>query len=54
MRVEVDSNKSSKDTTIPLQPGMSITSEVKTGDRRIISFFLDPLIAGLDGSLKTR
>ena len=54
MRVAIDSNKSSKETTIPLQPGMSITSEVKTGDRRIISFFLDPLIAGLDSSLKAR
>lgn len=54
IRVSVDDDVSSKDKAIPLQPGMSVTSEIKTGDRRIISFFLDPLIAGLDSGLKAR
>ncbi len=54
LRVAIKSDKSSKDKTIPLQPGMSVNAEIKTGNRRIISFFLDPLIAGLDNSLKAR
>ncbi len=52
--VTIDGDKSSKDQEIKLLPGMSVTSEIKTGKRRIISFFLDPLIAGLEDSFKVR
>jgi HlyD family type I secretion membrane fusion protein len=54
VRVKIKSNESSKERAIPLQSGMSVTSEIKTGDRRIISFFLDPLFGGLDESFKVR
>jgi hemolysin D len=54
LKVHIKSTTSSKDQTIALQSGMSVTSEIKTDDRRIISFFLDPLIKGLDTSLKSR
>lgn len=34
--------------------GMECTAEVKVGDRRIIDFFLEPLMEHFDGSLKIR
>lgn len=54
MKIAIKSTKSSKDRDIDLLSGMSVTSEIKTGDRRIISFFLDPLIAGTEDSFKVR
>lgn len=39
---------------IILSPGMSLTAEVKTGRRRIIEFFLSPLIKYADESLTLR
>jgi hemolysin D len=30
--------------TVKLTPGMSVVSEIKTGQRRIIEFFLSPLL----------
>ena len=38
----------------PLRPGMSITAEVKTGERRVIDFFLDPFLRTRDESLNVR
>lgn len=37
-----------------ITPGMEVTAEIQTGKRRIISFFLEPLIKYLDESLKLR
>ncbi len=38
----------------PVSPGMTVSVEVKTGKRRIIEFFLSPLIKYMDESLKVR
>jgi len=37
-----------------LLPGMSVSAEITTGQRRIIEFFLDPLMTKADESLKVR
>jgi len=29
---------------VPLAPGMAVTAEIKTGQRRVIEFFLAPLL----------
>jgi hemolysin D len=40
-----------KDKDVPLAPGMAVTAEIKTGERRVIGFFIvdyshcDPLTA---------
>ncbi len=39
---------------IRLIPGMSVRIEIKTGQRRIIDYFLHPLIKGLEESLRER
>lgn len=54
MKVEVNATKTSKDTMIKIEPGMSVTAEVTTGKRRIIEFFLDPLMTYTDTSLEVR
>jgi hypothetical protein len=36
---------------IPILPGMAVTAEIKTGQRRVIEFFLSPLIKHVDESL---
>jgi hemolysin D len=53
-RVSIDTNKTSKDNSIQVIPGMTVTSEITTGQRKIIEFFLDPLITHVDESLKVR
>lgn len=40
--------------TIRLAPGMAVTAEVKTGRRRVIEFFLDPLMRHTAESLRER
>jgi hemolysin D len=35
-------------------PGMTVTAEIKTGTRRIIEFFFEPIIKYTDESLKLR
>ncbi|MHA7685911.1 HlyD family type I secretion periplasmic adaptor subunit [Cupriavidus sp. PET2-C1] len=40
--------------SVRLSPGMSVTAEVKTGERRIIEFFLSPLLIKKAESLKER
>lgn len=47
--IEVD-----KKQNIHISPGMQVTSEIKTGKRKIIEFFLDPLIKYAEESLKLR
>lgn len=54
MKVALDNNRTSKDATIKVEPGMSVITEITTGQRRIIEFFLDPLIAHTDTSLEVR
>jgi len=39
---------------VTLTPGMAVTVEVKTGQRRIIEYFLSPLITYTKGSLRER
>lgn len=39
---------------IRISPGMATTAEIKTGKRRIIEFFLDPLVKYAEESLKLR
>jgi HlyD family secretion protein len=37
-----------------LLPGMAVQAEIQTGKRSIISYFLYPLIRGLDESIRER
>lgn len=39
---------------VSLMPGMAVTAEVKTGDRRIIEFFLAPLMKAKQESIRER
>jgi hemolysin D len=39
---------------IRLTPGMSVVAEVKTGDRRVIEYFLSPLLKLKDEALRER
>lgn len=39
---------------VPLAPGMNVTVEVKTGDRRIIEFLISPLLRYQDEALRER
>ncbi|MBY0346424.1 MAG: hemolysin secretion D, plasmid domain protein [Neisseriaceae bacterium] len=41
-------------TTVSLSPGMSVSVEVKTGKRRVIEYFLSPLIQYTKESLRER
>lgn len=54
MKVVINNEKTSKDNTIKVEPGMSVTAEITTGKRRIIEFFLDPLMTHTDTSLEVR
>jgi hemolysin D len=40
--------------SIPLTPGMGVSVEIKTGKRRVIEYFLSPLMEHADESLKER
>ncbi|MFC4893079.1 hypothetical protein ACFPDQ_08460 [Pseudofrancisella aestuarii] len=35
-------------------PGVAVVAEVKTGTRRVIDFFTEPLTRGIDNSLRER
>ncbi|TWG49605.1 MULTISPECIES: HlyD family type I secretion periplasmic adaptor subunit [unclassified Aminobacter] len=52
--VEVDSSllKSPGGDAPVLLPGMTVTTEIKVGQRSVISYFLYPLIKGLDESIR--
>ncbi len=54
IKIEIATDKTSKDQTIKIAPGMSVTAEITTGQRRIIEFFLDPLMTHTDASLEVR
>lgn len=51
MQLELkDNNLKAADKPIELKPGMAVTAELQTGQRRIIEFFLSPLLkAGSEG-----
>ena len=53
-KIKLTGDTSSKQTQLNLLPGMSVSAEITTGQRRIIEFFLDPLMTHVDGSLKVR
>ncbi|MGY0216078.1 HlyD family type I secretion periplasmic adaptor subunit [Endozoicomonadaceae bacterium StTr2] len=55
MRVTMDQKQILvNDRWVPLQPGMTLSAEVKTGKRRLIEFFLAPFLRYQDESLKER
>lgn len=54
MKVEINGGKTSKNNIINVAPGMSTTAEITTRKRRIIEFFLDPLMTHTDTSLEVR
>jgi hypothetical protein len=39
---------------VHLAPGMAVTAEIKTGERRVIQFFLSPVLKGLRESARER
>lgn len=53
-KIKLNDEKSSKQNQLKLLPGMSVSAEITTGQRRIIEFFLDPLMTRADESLKVR
>lgn len=53
-KIKLNNDKSSKQNQLKLLPGMNVSAEITTGKRRIIEFFLDPLITKADESLKVR
>ena len=53
-KIKLNDDKSSKQNQLKLLPGMSVSAEITTGQRRIIEFFLDPLMTKSDESLKVR
>jgi hemolysin D len=40
--------------TVNLTPGMAVTVEIKTGKRRVVEYFLSPLMQYGDESLRER
>ena len=42
------------DKSVPLSPGMTVTVEVKVGQRRLIEFLLSPLIRGIKETARER
>lgn len=53
-KIKLNDDKSSRQNQLKLLPGMSVSAEITTGQRRIIEFFLDPLMTKADESLKVR
>jgi len=53
-KIKLNDEKSSKQNQLKLLPGMSVSAEITTGQRRIIEFFLDPLMTKADESLKVK
>ncbi len=54
MKIEINGNETSKNNIIKIEPGLSVATEITTGKRRIIEFFLDPLMTYTDTSLEVR
>lgn len=43
-----------EEKTVNLTPGMAVTVEIKTGKRRLIEYFLSPLLQYENESLRER
>lgn len=54
LKMLVDSLKSKDGKVYRMKPGMAVTSEINVGKRRVIEFFLFPVIRYLDEGLKVR
>ena len=55
MRLELQQNSIQvEDKLVKLSPGMSVTTEIKTGKRRLIEFFLSPLLRYRQESVRER
>ena len=39
---------------VPISPGMNVTAEIKTGERRVIEFLLSPIVRTASESLRER
>lgn len=53
-KIELMSDTTNRGQVINLTPGMSVTVEAKTGQRRVIDFFLSPIQKMADESFKLR
>jgi hemolysin D len=42
------------DQVVPLRPGMAVTVEINTGERRIIDYLLSPLLRYTQESMRER
>jgi HlyD family secretion protein len=47
-----DTNLRGMAEPVRLLPGMSVSAEIKVGQRKVISYFLYPLLRGLDSAIK--
>lgn len=52
VRIDSDTLRLPDGNPMLLLPGMTVAAEIKVGSRRVISYFLYPLIRGLDESLR--
>lgn len=53
--ISLNNNTLHKDgETYKIVPGMAVVAEVKTGTRRVLDFFTEPLTRGIDNSLRER
>lgn len=54
-RLKLDRNAIQVDKrNVPLSPGMAVSAEIKTGQRRVIEYFLSPVLETAQGSIKER
>jgi hemolysin D len=54
LEMRTDSLKTKDGTVYRVRPGMSVMAEINVGSRRVIEFFLFPVIRYLDEGLKVR
>ncbi len=50
----VDTSIETEQGRLPLEPGMAVTAEIKTGQRRVISYLLSPLLRHRQESMRER
>ena len=55
MRLSIEQNNVYRnDKPVELSPGMQVTAEIKTGQRRIIEYLLTPLLRYQNESIRER
>lgn len=55
MRIAIEKNEVYRNgEAVELTPGMALTAEIKTGQRRIIEFLMSPLLRYKNESLRER